>query len=1066
MKRILLLSAVLLCIMSNVAWAQRTVSGTVSEEDGNTIPGVNVVLKGTSNGTTSNIDGTYRLSIPEEGGTLVFSFIGLATQEVEVGSRSVVNVTMQSDVQQLTEVVVTALGIERDKESLGYATQEVAAENLRVARETNINTALAGKIAGVQIVSGSGAKFGAPVVRIRGIRGLSGNSPLYVLDGIVVQDPSSINMDNIANLNVLKGANAAALYGNRARDGVVILTSKKGVSKDQVSISLNQTTMFEKVYILPEYQNEYGGGYSQDFATFNYDPSIHDAGLAGLDGMPMTEFYADESWGPKLDGRMVAQWDAFTKGTAGYGQARPWNSNPDNVRDFFRTGVTNTTGVTVSKSGDKYNLNTTITRSARTGVMENTDQEKLYFNLGLNANLTDKLELVAAANYNKTSTFGNLFEGYNSVGSNVNQWFQRQLDIDLLKKYYQMPDGSYTSWNINSPTDPTPLYWDNPYTTVYANSSEWEKQVYSAKFALNYEIIDGLKVSLQATRDAQNYWSESRTASGTLNLSGYSTSAYDRFEDNIQGMLSYNKRFGETLSLVANAGVNFRTNNFRTWNMGTSGGLSVDNLFNISASVDQATVGNYVGQSKVNSYFGQISLGFRDFLYFDGTLRADYDSKLPNGNNAFIYPSTSVSFVFSELVDLSFLSYGKLRGGYARVGSEVDPYSGDVYRTQLTYPLGIAYDGNAITSVPNRLIDPTLEPATTSSQEIGLELGFLNNRLKTDFSYYYQDNSNEPLDVTIPASSGGSVFLTNSVESHTKGWELSIGGTPVKSAGGFNWDVNFNIAQNTTVIDNLGYGDPEEDDAFALSNGFRGTSTVGGWGGIQAVARENAELGVIVGRKFRRDDDGNIVVNTDGTPLYDDGEDLGQMLPDFTGGMFNRFSYKNFEMSFTIDYQFGGMFHSISRMFGAYSGLTAETVGTNDKGNPIRDSPETGGGLSFGGVYEDGSANTTYLAADEYWKSLFALHEAWMYDMTFIKMREIRVGYNFPASMLDKTGVLKGASIALVANNPWLIHSNVDGIDPSEISGDSETSRNNGAWVESGNLPGTRSFGFDLKLKF
>lgn len=1057
MKKIVLMY--FLFAFVSYSWAQeRSVSGRVtSADDGSPLPGVNVILKGTSNGTATDADGNYRLSgIPASGGSLVFSFIGLQTTEVPIGDRTTVDVTLSLDVQQLSEVVVTAMGIERDKSSLGYATQQVSGENIRVAREQNVNTALAGKIAGVQIVSGSGAKFGAPAVRIRGIRGISGASPLYVLDGIVIDDPASVNMDNIQDINVLKG-NAAALYGSRARDGVIVLTSKKGGKGDQVNIDVNQTTTFERVYVLPEYQNEYGGGYDQDFDIFSYDPSIHAPELAGLDGMPYPYFGADESWGPRMDGRMVAQWDSFTPGTANYGRAHPWSPQPDNVRDFFRTGVMNNTSINLGKSSDTYAINTTITRSTRTGVMENSGQDRLFLNINLSANLTKKLSVVAAANYNETNTKGNLFEGYNSIGSNFNQWFQRQLNMDDLRKYYKLSDGTYTSWNINSPTDLSPLYWDNPYTYVYGAFSERDRDVLSSKFGLSYEIIPKLKVSLEAMRNSRNDVYSEQVDDGMLYGPSYFRTLSDkRVEDNIQALVSYDKRFGE-FSLVANAGLNYRTNTREYIDMRTSGGLNIRGLYNIRNSVDAPIIENFMSKSKVNSYFAQASVGWKDMVYLDLTFRDDYDSRLPAGSNNYTYSSVSGTFVFSEVVDLPWLSFGKVRGSYATSGNELA-----TYETRPTYTLGIPYDGNAILSESNRIISPSLRSAVTNATEVGFELGFLDNRIRTEFSYYYQDNAEELLKISIPASSGYSEFYSNSVNSHTKGWELSIGGTPVKTNYGLTWDVNFNIAQNTVFVEDLGFGLT----SFALENAFRGTGTSAPWGGAQALARENEEWGVIVGRKFRRDDNGNIVVNASGAPLFDANQDLGHILPDFTGGIFNRLTYKNFELAFTIDYQVGGLFHSVTKMFGAYSGLTAETVGNNELGNPMRDLPTEGGGLTFGGVFADGTPNDLRLSAPAYFKSLFALHEAWMYDATFIKMRELRIGYNIPSTILDKTGFVKGASIALVANNPWLIHSKVDGIDPSEIGGDSVEARNNGSWVESGNLPGTRSFGVDIRLKF
>ncbi|MBX2914851.1 MAG: SusC/RagA family TonB-linked outer membrane protein [Cyclobacteriaceae bacterium] len=1055
MRKILLL-CMLLAAWATVSAQDREVSGKVSSsDDGSALPGVNVVLKGTSNGTVTDVDGNFRLIVPSSGGSLVFSFIGFKTTEVVIGDRSSITVSLAQDIAELQEVVVTALNIERSKSSLGYATQQVSGDNIRVAREQNVNTALAGKIAGVQIVSGSGAKFGAPAVRIRGIRGVSGGTPLYVLDGIVIDDPTAVNMDNIQNINVLKGANAAALYGSRARDGVVVLTSKGGNRSGKMSIDINQTTTTERVYILPEYQNEYGGGYDQEFDIFTYNPAIHAPQLSNLNGMPYAYFSADESWGPKLDGRMVGQWDSFTPGTANYGRAHAWSPQPDNIRDFFRTGVMNNTSVNIGKSGDGYSLNTTLTKSSRTGVMENTNQDKIFLNINFKAKLSEKLEVQAFANYNQSYTKGNLFEGYNSIGSNFNQWYQRQLNTDDLRKYWKI-NGNYTSWNITSPTNPTPLYWDNPFAYLYGAYSETTRDVLSSKFAATYEIIPGLKASVDVMRNSRNeVFYDRRDANLKIGPAFFRTYSDKRIEDNIQGMLSYNKQLGD-FSLVAYAGLNYRTNTRDYINAQTSGGLALPGLYNVRNSLDAFPPENFWSKYKVNSYFGSVSFDWKRIAFIDATLRSDYDSRLPNGNNAYVYPSVSASFVFSELTELPWLSFGKVRTSFASVGNELN-----VYQSTPTYSLGIPYGSNPITSVPNGLIDPTLRPATTSSVEVGIELGFLDNRINTEFSYYNQDNSNELLNVAIPSASGGSTFLTNSINSYTRGWELSIGGSPVKNARGLTWDVNFNIAKNTVFIQDIGYGV----NSFALGNGFRGTSTSGGWDG-QALARANEEWGVIVGRKLRRDDNGNVIVNASGLPLTDANQDLGHILPDFTGGIFNRFTYKNFEVAFTIDYQIGGNFMSISRMFGAYAGLTSETVGNNDKGNPMRNPPAEGGGLTFGGVFADGTPANVYIGADQYWKSLFGVSEQWIYDATFVKMRELRIGYNIPASFLTKTKYLKAASVALVANNPFLIYSKVDGIDPTEIGGDLVEARNNGSWVESGNLPGTRSLGVDIRLKF
>ena len=1055
MKKFLLLSFMLM--FAGFAWAQdRTITGKVtSAEDGSTLPGVNVILKGTSNGTVTDIDGNFRLTVPQDGGTLVFSFVGLQTLEMPVGNQTTIDVSMASDVTQLSEVVVTALNVERDKKTLGYATQEVQSENLRVAREQNLNEALAGKIAGVQVVSGSGAKFGQAAIRIRGVRGFSSSDPLYVVDGLPVADPSSINMDNVASINVLKGANAAALYGSRARDGVVIITSKTA-KEGAVQIDFNNTTQFESVAVIPDYQNEYGGGYSQDFDTFTFDPDRDDPALAGLDGALIPEFYADESWGPRMDGRQVAQWDAFTPGTEGYGQTRPWSPNPDNIKDFFETGVSVQNSLTVGKAGDSYNVTATFTNINRSGVLPNTSQDRNFLNLNASVDLAKNLKLITMANYNKTNTFGNLFEGYNSIASNVNQWWQRQLDIDLLRKYYRMPDGRYTSWNINSARNSTPLYWDNPYTTMYANTSESSKEVYNGKFGLSYEVIEGLTLSAMLNRYYETGWDESRIASGTLDLDNFTQGMYENTEDNYEFIARYEKIF-TNFSVSVLAGGNIRKNDGRRQSMSTVGGLSVPDLYNISASVDRPSTSNFIYERRVNSMFASASFGYKEIIFLDASVRRDWDSVLPSSSPAFTYPAVSASFIFSELLNSQdIISFGKLRAGYAEVGGELNPYQLDP-----AYGLGTPYDGNPTMGVPNSLVDPTLRASTTAAIEAGIELSFLNNRIRTDFSYYYYDNENEILGVSVPATTGITNYTINAGKTYTKGWDATIGGTPVRS-GAFTWDINFNIARSRNVIEDIYPGI----DAINLANGFRGTSTSGGWGSPTARAKVGEEWGTIVGRTFRRDESGNLIVGANGTPLFDANQILGNVLPDFTGGMFNRLTYRNFELSFTIDWQSGGTIHSITNMFNAYSGLGAETVGNNDKGNPMRDAPSEGGGLSFGGVFEDGTPNDIYLDADAYWKSLFALHERWMYDASYVKLREIRLGYNIPSSLLDRTGFIKRASIAFVSNNTWLIHSNVPGIDPSQISGDTRDSRNNGSWVDSGNLPATRTVGFDIRLGF
>jgi TonB-linked SusC/RagA family outer membrane protein len=887
------------------------------------------------------------------------------------------------------------------------------------------------------------------------VRGFSGAGPLYVVDGIPIDDPASINMDAVESINVLKGASAAALWGSRAREGVIMIKTKSAKEGD-LNIDFNSTTQFENVSVLPGYQNQYGGGYSQDFQTFSYDPAIDAPELAGLDGANIPEFYADESWGPAMEGQQVAQWDAFIPGTEGYGQTRAWTPNEDNVRDFFDTGVNLTNSLTVGKGGEGYNVSATFTNVNRSGVMPNTEQNRNFLNLNASIDLTKGLTLNAMGNYSSTNTFGNLFEGYNGLGSNFNQWFQRQLDMDLLEKYYRMPDGRYTSWNMNSARNPRPLYWDNPYTVQYGNTREAQEEVYNGAFGLSYEVIDGLTLSANLRRYYRSGWSEGRTATGTLDQDQYFERMNTRTEDNYEFMARYEKVF-ENFSIGGLIGGNIRKETGRNNYISTVGGLSVADLYNISASIERPATSNYKFDRRVNSVFAQLNFGWREMIFIDATIRRDWDSVLPDDTPAFTYPSVSLNFIWSELLNnQSFLSFGKAYASYAEVGGELNPYQLDP-----VYGLGTPYGSNPVMGVPNSLIDPTLRASTTSAIEAGVELGFWNNRLTFDFAYYYYDNSNEILSTQVPSTTGITNYTINAGKTYTKGWDASIGGTPVRS-GDFQWDVNFNIAQSRNTVEEIFEGI----DAITLGNAFRGTSSWGGWGGITARAKVGEEWGAIVGRKFARNDAGELIVSSSGRPTFEDNQVLGQILPDFTGGIFNRFTYKNFELSFTIDWQSGGAFHSFTKMFNAYSGLGEMTVGNNDQGNPMRDPVGEGGGLTFGGVFEDGTANDIYLEADAYWKSLFGLHENWVYDASYVKLREIRFGYNLPQSLLARTNFIKRASIAFVSNDTWLIHTNVPGIDPSQISGDTRNARNNGAWVDGGQLPATRTLGFDIRLGF
>jgi len=1073
MKKSLLLFSFVFVL--SMAWAQeRVISGKVtSVEDGSPLPGVNVVLKGTTNGTVTDTDGNFKLNTPASGGVLVISFIGLQTQEVEIGNRAVIDVPLSTDVKQLTEVVVTALGVTREKRSLGNSAQEVTIGKLNVARDPNIANALAGKVAGVQVFGQSGAKFGTPSIRIRGVNSLSLSEPLYVVDGTPT-DVNFVNMDNVETLTVLKGPGASALYGNRASAGVIVITTKRGKKQDGVGLEVNHSTTFDQVSLLPKYQNEYGGGYSQDFGQFSYNPAIDPASWAAFDGQNIIDYSADESWGPKMDGTLYRPWYSWIPTDKDFGKQVPFSPNPNNVKDFFNTGVSVNNNIAFSKGGDNYSARISYTNLISTGIIPNSKQKRDYLSTNLSLNLTSKLTAKLNLNYSNENTQNRPADGYggqNQTIGSFNQWFQRQLDLTQLKEY-RNPDGTYRSWNITGPRNTTPLYWDNPYTQVYAQLTLEKREKLFGDIGLNYKLTDWLNVSATARRDFGNFYSDRRVSSGTKAQAYYGVSQDTRREDNYEFLLAFNKKFGD-FGIVANAGGNLRKNRRDYLFEATNGGLAVPDFYNIAASKDRPTTQSLIYESSVRSFYGSVSLDYKDIIYVDATARNDWSSTLPKGSNSYFYPSLSTSFVFSELIaDNSVFSFGKIRGSVAQVGSDTDPY-----QINPVFSVGTPYGSNPTETLPTRLPNQGLKPGISTAYEGGLDVKFFNNRVGFELTAYTQDNKNQILSLSVPSSSGYSGALINAGNIRSKGVELHINATPVKTAN-FSWELDFNADRSRSQVIELAEGLDAYDLRVNVTNSvyaspssanYSGVPIFGG-SGLSVIARKGSDYGTIVGKKIRTyqatDGNGNNIddpnngkrmVDADGFYLYDQNKDITTILPKFKGGLLQTFTYKNFTLRVNLDYVVGGKFYSTTKMFNNGSGLGAETVGNNEKGIPKRDPVSEGGGtLLADAVKEDGTPNDIYVDTQTLYESaLFDLNEYYIYSKTYVKLREVNLSYNFPRALLAKTP-FRTATFALIVRNPFLVYSKVGGgIDPSETSS---------LWGEGGQLPPVRSMGFNIKF--
>ena len=1025
----------LLVFVVQISFAQeKTISGTVSDQNNVVLGGVNILVQGTSNGTQSDFDGNFTINA-SVGQTLVFTYIGLKQTTVVVGSSNVMNIQMQEDAEALQEVVVTALGIKREKQSLGFAQQTVKSENLVRSRETDVSNALAGKVAGVQFVGAPSTGFGNSSIRLRG-----NTNVLFIVDNVKIISSSDINTDDIAEMSVLKGAAATALFGPQGINGVIIITTKQAKNGESV-VTLNHSTALENVYLLPEYQNEYGGGYSQDFNVFSYNPSQHPVSWAAFDGQQMVEYYADESWGPKMDGQLVRHWDSWIPGDPEFGKLRPFSPNPDNVKNFYDTGITNNTALTYSKGGDGYSVRASLINIDRTSVSPNSDRNTVQASVNASLDITEKLTGFVNVNYQDRRTKNFPDNGYGNLGSNFNQWWQRQLDIDRLREYKR--NGQFVSWNLNSPTNTTPLYWDAPFFEAFENLNFQNKNSTYGKFGLSYEVNQDLNATIEVRKSVNSYEYNNRTGWGGLNQPGYNEQESIDVSDELFGIINYQKQLTEDIDVSASAGFEIQTQSYKSITAGTVGGLTTVDFYSLNTSVDRPSISSYTSLNKRKSTFAKASFGYKGILYLDGSARLDWSSTANPENNRVETFGGSASFIFSKLLaNNDILSFGKLRASIAQA-----PRFPGVYQLAETYSVGTPYGSDGTLSVRGTFPNALLQGGVREELEIGTELKFFGNRVGLDLTYFEKTDTDLPASISLDGATGFTSTLDNQGEQFYKGFEIGINTVPLQGKD-FEWGLNANFATLNRYVNKIADGI----DVNVLSSS---------WRGIQLQERVGEEWGAIYGRAFRRDEAGNMILSSSGAPRYDTDQYLGNVLPDFTGGMTNNISYKNFNLGFDIDFQKGGKVFSVTRMFNNYSGLGTETIGNNNLGNPVRDAVADGGGVLIEGVNETSGAPVSMnIDAATYWGRLFALHERWLYDASYIKLRTMRLDYTLPNTLTEKTP-FRGVNIGVFANNLWLIHSAIPGLDPSEIE-----LANGVPWTEGGQLPNVRTIGLNVKLTF
>lgn len=1067
MKRKLFLFLSLFFVGIGIITAQTQVRGTVVDENENPAVGATILIKGTTQGTITDRNGNFTLSAPANG-TLVVSYVGYITQEVAVSAN--VKITLTTDAELLDEVVVTAMGLSRQKKSIGYATQEVKADELIKARQTDLNNALVGKVSGVRFVGGSGSKFDAGTIYLRGSSSLTsatGSEPIYVVDGVIT-NKNSINMDDVESINVLKGPAATSLYGSQGGNGAIIITTKR-TQEGKSEVTFSHTLAWEKAYSHVDMQKEYGGGYlgaSADLPVFEWDDSMPDY-LKQFNGRLMYDYADDSSWGPKYNGQTYMPWYAWDPTDPRFGQQIEWKHEMD-ILDLYRTGVSNTTNVAFGKAGKGYNTRISFTNVDRNGIQYNSNAIRRYLAIKSSFDVTDRLKVNLDYKFTYRKNHNAAQEGYGTFGNflySYLQWGNTNVNLADLKDNYTRPDGTFRTWNINGPTDLSAAYHWNPFALMnevnYDLLSQWN--VFSGN--VDYKIIEGLRAGINVNGNLRNVVNEYKIPHNLGTTSEYSQYQNALVDMQTQGYLMYNDRyFNDRLTLDAAVFAEQRDYTYKSIGAFTRDGLYLNKFWNVSASVGKPGGESSLTRYATQSVFGTATLGLDDTYYLDLNLRNDWSSTLHPNHNSFLYGGVSASVMMSNLLKADWLDFWKLRASAAQVGSTMSAYQ--------VYPILITdwSDGNVkkygnITSMiqSSNLRDPNIQPTISTSYEVGTEWRMFDNRFWGDFNFYNRDSKNQIINQNVTPASGYTTMKVNAGLIRNRGVELTLGGMPVKTKD-LEWALNFNISKNKNTLVELIDNDKDDDSYQIWWTKF--------YYPISINAKEGHPIGLIQGNDWQRDDNGNLILGKPSRPErgdvrpYVDSKNqnkiLGVAQPDFTGGFSTSLNYKGIMFAASLDFSVGGNLVSWTNYWGNGSGILTSTVGLNDRGKPVRDPVADGGGIFLEGVDANGSPLSGYIEAQYYYQNLYpGVWSHSVYDASYVKLRELSLGYEIPKTLLSRLGLgLQAASVSVIAQNPWLIYSGTPNIDPSETSGADYN------YVEGGQSISTRSYGVTINLTF
>ena len=1009
---------------------KRDVSGTITDELDKVIPGVSVLIKGTQRGTTSDADGNYRIEIPAEAATsavLIFSFVGYTSQEVAVGTKSEINVQLAPESKALGEVVVTALGISKEKKALTYAVTEVKGSEFTQARETNVANALVGKIAGVNATGMATGPGGSSRIIIRGNGSLSGNNqPLYVINGMPMDnstpggsnDPGGngnntdrgdgiggINPDDIESISVLKGGPAAALYGARASNGVILITTKKGRAQKGIGVEINSNFTTENLAIIPDWQYKYG---------------------QGVDGVkPTTQTQAKStgrlSYGAKMDGTPVIQFD---------GVLRPYSPQKDNLKNFYRTGTNFINSIAFTGGNETVNFRFGLNNTSSTSIVPNSSFDRRIANLNVNAFLGKRLSIETVVQYNIENGHNRPKVGYADYNANWATYLvANTVDIRSLSPGYDPDTGKEVEWN---PVPAAP----NPYFVINKFINEDKKNRFIGQASIRYNILDNLFIKGSASQDYYNFQYEFVVPNNNAYapLGTYEAKKITSSETNGLLTLNYNSTFFNNLTFSALAGGNIQRSIYdQTAFNGAE--FTVPNFYSFTNLATTTTVPTYI-KSGINSLFGSVDLGYKGLAYLTMSGRQDWFSVLSAANNSIFYPSVGGSFILSQAMQLpQAINFAKLRASWAQVGGA------NVAAYQINQSYNVAqggHNGRPVQQLSSSLVpNPDLRPLTSTTYEAGIEAKFLSNRLGIDFTVYNRKTTNDIVQSNIATSSGYTSALLNVGELTNKGVELLLTGTPIKRAK-FNWDISYNMAYNKSRIEKLTEG----------LNSFNVGTGVGG-GVINNVV--GATYGEVWGYKKKTDASGQTVFNTaSGYAVRGDLEPLGRGIPPLTMGITNTFTYGNFSLNVLIDGKFGSIVYSNLYQYAYRFGLPKETLPGRETGVTVTGVTPEGNPFTKTWSKEDVD---TYYDNDKNYTSIFT------FNNDFIKLRQIVLSYRLPIGKFK----LQSATISLVGRNLALLYK-----DKRNNYFDPESSYSNGnaQGLEAFGVPRTRTMGVNLSVKF